>query len=68
MGLFIVLSTPTSGVVPVAMLPVFFQHVHAVMPLGNAVDALRGVLYFHGAGCSDPSSSCARGSPQASDS
>ncbi|MFD3586135.1 carboxypeptidase regulatory-like domain-containing protein [Streptomyces sp. NPDC058683] len=54
MGLFIVLSTPTSGVAPVAMLPTFFQHVHAVMPLGNAVDALRGVLYFHGAGVRRP--------------
>ncbi|MEU2617850.1 carboxypeptidase regulatory-like domain-containing protein [Streptomyces sp. NPDC007157] len=54
MGLFIVLSTPTSGVAPVPMLPAFFQHVHAVMPLGNAVDALRGVLYFHGAGVLRP--------------
>ncbi|MGW7424039.1 carboxypeptidase regulatory-like domain-containing protein [Streptomyces sp. NPDC054813] len=54
MGLFIVLSTPTSGVAPVPMLPAFFQHVHAVMPLGNAVDALRGVLYFHGAGVLKP--------------
>ncbi|MER5405525.1 hypothetical protein [Streptomyces sp. NPDC002769] len=54
MGLFIVLSTPTSGVAPVPMLPAFFQHVHHVMPLGNAVDALRGVLYFHGAGVLGP--------------
>ncbi|MFE5243264.1 MULTISPECIES: carboxypeptidase regulatory-like domain-containing protein [unclassified Streptomyces] len=51
MGLFIVLSIPTSGgVVAAGMLPPFFQHVHAVMPLANAVDALRGVLYFDGAG------------------
>lgn len=54
MGLFIVLSTPTSGVAPVPMLPAFFQHVHYVMPLGNAMDALRGVLYFHGAGVLRP--------------
>ncbi|MGW0786553.1 carboxypeptidase regulatory-like domain-containing protein [Streptomyces sp. NPDC002913] len=51
MGLFIVLSIPTSGgVVAAGMLPPLFQHVHAVMPLANAVDALRGVLYFGGAG------------------
>ncbi|MDQ0815182.1 hypothetical protein QFZ63_006896 [Streptomyces sp. B3I7] len=49
MGLFIVLSVPTSGVAPVPLLPTFFQDLHAVMPLGNAVDALRGLLYFDGA-------------------
>lgn len=55
MGLFIVLSIPTSGgVAPAPMLPTFFQHVHAVMPLANAVDALRGVLYFDGAGVLKP--------------
>ncbi|WP_328885684.1 carboxypeptidase regulatory-like domain-containing protein [Streptomyces sp. NBC_00316] len=55
MGLFIVLSIPTSGgVAPAAMLPTFFQYVHAVMPLANAVDALRGVLYFDGAGVLKP--------------
>ncbi|MFF7651059.1 carboxypeptidase regulatory-like domain-containing protein [Streptomyces sp. NPDC007983] len=54
MGLFIVLSIPTSGVVPAPLLPPFFQRVHAVMPLANAVDALRGVLYFDGAGVLEP--------------
>ncbi|MER5177248.1 carboxypeptidase regulatory-like domain-containing protein [Streptomyces sp. NPDC002896] len=55
MGLFIVLSIPTSGgAVPAPMLPTFFQYVHAVMPLANAVDALRGVLYFDGAGVLKP--------------
>ncbi|MFD6279604.1 carboxypeptidase regulatory-like domain-containing protein [Streptomyces sp. NPDC060209] len=55
MGLFIVLSIPTSGgVVAAGMLPEPFQHVHAVMPLANAVDALRGVLYFDGAGVLKP--------------
>ncbi|WP_030930887.1 carboxypeptidase regulatory-like domain-containing protein [Streptomyces sp. NRRL B-24720] len=55
MGLFIVLSIPTSGgVAPAPMLPTFFQHVHAVMPLANAVDALRGALYFDGAGVLKP--------------
>ncbi|WP_392668323.1 carboxypeptidase regulatory-like domain-containing protein [Streptomyces sp. LN785] len=55
MGLFIVLSIPTSGgVAPAALLPPFFQHVNTVMPLANAVDALRGALYFHGAGVVKP--------------
>jgi hypothetical protein len=55
MGLFIVLSIPTSGgPVPAPMLPTFFQYVHAVMPLANAVDALRGALYFDGAGVLKP--------------
>ncbi|MFJ3669661.1 carboxypeptidase regulatory-like domain-containing protein [Streptomyces sp. NPDC090106] len=55
MTLFIVLSIPTSGgVAPPVMLPPFFQYVHAVMPLGNAVDALRSALYFDGAGLLRP--------------
>lgn len=54
MGLFIVLSVPSSGVAPVAMLPTFFQYLHDVMPLGNAVDALRGFLYFSDAGVLRP--------------
>ncbi|PBC65481.1 hypothetical protein BKI49_03635 [Streptomyces sp. Tue6028] len=55
MGLFIVLSIPTSGgVAPAPLLPTFFQYVHAVMPLANAVDALRGALYFDGAGVLKP--------------
>jgi hypothetical protein len=54
MGLFIVLSVPTSGVAPVPLLPTFFQDLHAVMPLGNAVDALKGLLYFDGAGVLRP--------------
>lgn len=54
MGLYIVLSVPTSGVAPIPLLPTFFQDLHAVMPLGNAVDALRGVLYFNDAGVLKP--------------
>ncbi|MFG2357375.1 carboxypeptidase regulatory-like domain-containing protein [Streptomyces sp. NPDC048521] len=54
MGLFIVLSVPTSGVAPVPLLPTFFQDLHAAMPLGNAVDALKGLLYFDGAGVLRP--------------
>ncbi|MFI6494981.1 carboxypeptidase regulatory-like domain-containing protein [Streptomyces sp. NPDC050564] len=54
LGLYVVLSVPSSGLVPVQLLPGFFQALHAVMPLGNAVDALRGVLYFDGAGVLKP--------------
>ncbi|WP_377268824.1 carboxypeptidase regulatory-like domain-containing protein [Peterkaempfera sp. SMS 1(5)a] len=55
MGLFIVLSVPTSGgAAPAPLLPVFFQDLHAVMPLANGIDALRGVLYFDGAGVLRP--------------
>ncbi|POX45298.1 hypothetical protein C3488_30115 [Streptomyces sp. Ru72] len=54
LGLYIVLSVPSSGVAPVQLLPRFYQCLHAVMPLGNAVDALKGVLYFHGAGVLKP--------------
>ncbi|MGR6973869.1 carboxypeptidase regulatory-like domain-containing protein [Streptomyces cynarae] len=54
LGLYIVLSVPSSGVAPVQLLPGFFQGLHAVMPLGNAVDALKGVLYFDGAGVLKP--------------
>ena len=54
LGLYVVLSVPSSGLVPVQLLPRFFQGLHAVMPLGNAVDALRGVLYFDGAGVLKP--------------
>ncbi|WP_406430576.1 carboxypeptidase regulatory-like domain-containing protein [Streptomyces sp. NBC_00631] len=54
LGLYIVLSVPSSGLVPVQLLPRFFQVLHAVMPLGNAVDGLRGVLYFDDAGVLKP--------------
>ncbi|GGI99467.1 carboxypeptidase regulatory-like domain-containing protein [Streptomyces brasiliensis] len=54
MGLFIVLSVPTSGVAAAPLLPTFFQYVNAVMPLANAVDALRGAVYFDGAGVLRP--------------
>lgn len=54
LGLYIVLSVPSSGLVPVQLLPRFFQGLHTVMPLGNAVDGLRGVLYFDNAGVLQP--------------
>jgi hypothetical protein len=41
-------------VAPVPLLPTFFQDLHLVMPLGNAVDALRGLLYFDDAGVLRP--------------
>ncbi|MGN5377383.1 hypothetical protein ACQ4WX_05665 [Streptomyces lasalocidi] len=65
LGLYIVLSVPSSGVAPVPLLPTFFQDLHAVMPLGNAVDALRGSCTSTARECSSRSSSCARGSRQA---
>jgi hypothetical protein len=55
MGLFIVMSIPSSGgAVPASMLPTFFQDLHQVMPLANAIDALRGIFYFDGAGVLKP--------------
>ncbi|MEV5843311.1 carboxypeptidase regulatory-like domain-containing protein [Streptomyces sp. NPDC051985] len=54
LGLYVVLSVPSSGLVPVPLLPRFFQGLHAVMPLGNAVDGLRGVMYFDDAGVLRP--------------
>ncbi|MEV6995129.1 carboxypeptidase regulatory-like domain-containing protein [Streptomyces sp. NPDC093228] len=54
MGLYIVLSVPSSGVSPVPLLPTFFQCLHAVMPLGTAVDAMKGILYFDDAGVLKP--------------
>jgi hypothetical protein len=45
--LFIMLSVPSSGLtVPVGLLPDFFRHLHPVLPMGNAADALRNVDYF----------------------
>ncbi|MYR02066.1 hypothetical protein [Streptomyces sp. SID6139] len=56
MTLFIVLSIATSGgAAPAVMLPTFFQYVHAVIPLGNAMEAaLRSALCFGGAGMLRP--------------
>ncbi|MBA8825045.1 hypothetical protein FHX42_002396 [Saccharopolyspora lacisalsi] len=49
MGLFVLLSIPSSGgAIPKEMVPSFFQSLHSIMPLGQAVDAMRGVLYFRG--------------------
>ncbi len=46
--LFILLSIPSSGgVVPVALVPRFYQVFQPLMPLGVFVSAARGILYFH---------------------
>ena len=51
MGLFVLLSMPSSGgALPKELVPPFFQALHGVLPLGQAVDAMRGLLYFGGVG------------------
>ncbi|MFG3259608.1 ABC transporter permease [Streptomyces sp. NPDC048172] len=47
MGLFVLLSMPSSGgAIPVQMVPGFFRALHPVMPMGNLIEALRGLFYF----------------------
>lgn len=51
MGLFVLLSMPSSGgAIPKELVPPFFQALHGVLPLGQAVDSMRGILYFDGVG------------------
>lgn len=51
MTLFVLLSMPSSGgAIPLPMVPEFFQSLHPVLPMGRALDAIRAVLYFDGAG------------------
>lgn len=53
--LFILLSLPSSGgAIPYQLVPVFFRALNPVMPLGNLIDALRGLLYFGGTGLLRP--------------
>jgi hypothetical protein len=55
MGLFVLLSIPSSGgAIPWQMVPGFIRVLHPVMPLGQAIDAVRGILYFHGHGVAGP--------------
>lgn len=55
MGLFVLLSMPSSGgAVPIQMVPGFFRALHPFMPLGNLVEALRGIFYYDGAGIARP--------------
>lgn len=47
MGLFVLLSMPSSGgAIPVQMVPGFFRALHPIMPMGNLIEALRGHFYF----------------------
>ncbi|MEW2455182.1 carboxypeptidase regulatory-like domain-containing protein [Streptomyces albus] len=49
MGLFVLLSMPSSGgAIPVQMVPGFFRALHPIMPMGNLIEALRGIFYFDG--------------------
>ncbi|WP_211840449.1 carboxypeptidase regulatory-like domain-containing protein [Saccharopolyspora hirsuta] len=51
MGVFVLLSMPSSsGAIPKELVPPFFQSLHRFLPLGQAVDSMRGILYFNGAG------------------
>ncbi|MGW6770200.1 ABC transporter permease [Streptomyces sp. NPDC055037] len=50
-GLFVLLSIPSSdGAVPVHLVPQPFRWLHEVMPLGQAFDAIRSVLYYDARG------------------
>lgn len=40
----------SGGAIPKELVPPFFQALHGFLPLGQAVDAMRGILYFHGVG------------------
>jgi Carboxypeptidase regulatory-like domain/Protein of unknown function (DUF3533) len=47
--LFVFISIPSSGgAIPFQMVPTFFNWLHPVMPLGNLIDAMRGIFYFDG--------------------
>jgi hypothetical protein len=53
--LFVLLSIPASGgAIPAQLMPWFFRFLNPVMPLGNLVDALRAVFYFHDHGLLRP--------------
>lgn len=55
MGMFVLLSIPSSGgAIPKEMVPSMFQWLHHVMPLGQAIDAARSILYFDGAALAGP--------------
>jgi len=55
MGLFVLLSMPSSGgAVPIQMVPGFFRALHPIFPMGNLIEALRGIFYFDGVGVLRP--------------
>ena len=39
----------SGGAIPKELVPPFFQFFHLLLPLGQAADSIRGVLYFDGA-------------------
>ncbi|MFR9728916.1 carboxypeptidase regulatory-like domain-containing protein [Saccharopolyspora sp. MS10] len=50
MTLFVLLSMPSSGgAIPKELVHPFFQFFHLLLPLGEAADSIRGILYFDGA-------------------
>jgi hypothetical protein len=54
-GIFVLLSMPSSGgAIPIQMVPGFFRALYPILPMGNLLDALRGIFYFHGAGVARP--------------
>jgi hypothetical protein len=55
MGLFVLLSMPSSGgAIPIQLVPGFFRALHPFMPMGNLIEAARGIFYFHGVGILRP--------------
>jgi hypothetical protein len=47
--LFVFLSIPSSGgAIAYQMVPTFFNWLHPILPLGNLIDAMRGIFYFDG--------------------
>jgi len=55
MGLFVMLSMPSSGgAIPIQMVPGFFRALHPYFPMGNLIEALRGIFYFDGVGITRP--------------
>ncbi|MFI5609093.1 carboxypeptidase regulatory-like domain-containing protein [Amycolatopsis sp. NPDC051903] len=53
--LFIILSVASSsGAMPYLLEPAFFRALHPILPMGNLIDAVRGIGYFHGAGVAGP--------------
>lgn len=53
--LFVLLSIPSSGgAIPWQLVPGFFRFLHPVLPLGNTIDAARGVAYFDDQGLLRP--------------
>jgi hypothetical protein len=54
-GVFVLLSMPSSGgAVPVPLVPGFFRALHPFLPMGNLIEAARGIFYFHGVGILRP--------------